>query len=142
MCIRDSLYRDGEVVPQDYQTAEKWFELAATQGDITSQINIGVLYYNGQGVPQDFQTAIKWFTLAAEQGSLQGQHNIAYMYYSGQGIKIDKVYAHMWANIASSHGFENSKGLLEAFNKEMTPSQVQEAQRLAEECVKKEYIGC
>ena len=63
------------------------------------------------------------------------------MYYSGQGIKIDKVYAHMWANIASSQGFENAKGLLEAFNKEMTPSQIQEAQRLAGECVKKNYKG-
>ena len=103
---------------------------------------IGVLYYNGQGVPQDFQTAIKWFTLAAEQGSLQGQHNIAYMFYSGQGIKIDKVYANMWASIASSQGLENSKGLLEAFNKEMTPSQIEEAQRLARECVKKNYKGC
>ena len=141
MCIRDR-YRDGEVVPQDYQTAAKWFELAATQGNITSQINIGVLYYNGQGVPQDFQTAIKWFALAAEQGSLQGQHNIAYMYYSGQGIKIDKVYAHMWASIASSQGFENAKGLLDALNMEMTPSQIQEAQRLTEECVKKNYKGC
>ena len=64
------------------------------------------------------------------------------MYYSGQGIKIDKVYAHMWANIASSNGFENSKGLLEAFNKEMTPSQIEKAQDLARECVKKNYKGC
>ena len=48
----------------------------------------------------------------------------------------------MWASIASSNGFENSKGLLEALSKEMTPSQIQEAQRLAGECVKKEYKGC
>ena len=66
---------------------------------------------------------------------------MAYLYYNGQGVKIDKVYAHMWASIASSNGFENSKGLLEALNMEMTPSQIQEAQRLAEECVKKEYKG-
>ena len=64
------------------------------------------------------------------------------MYYSGQGIKIDKVYAHMWANIASSQGFENAKGLLEALDKEMTPSQIEEAEKLARECVKKNYKGC
>ena len=81
-------------------------------------------------------------TLASEQGSPQAQHNMAYIYYNGQGVKIDKVYAHMWASIASSNGFVNSKDLLEAFNKEMTPSQIQEAQRLTEECVKKNYIGC
>ena len=67
---------------------------------------------------------------------------MAYLYYNGQGVKIDKVYAHMWASIASSQGFENSKGLLEALNKEMIPSQIQEAQRLTEECVKKNYKGC
>ncbi len=48
----------------------------------------------------------------------------------------------MWASIASSNGFVNSKDLLEAFNKEMTPSQIQEAQRLTEECVNKNYKGC
>jgi len=67
---------------------------------------------------------------------------MAYLYYNGQGVKIDKVYAHMWASIASSQGFDNSKGLLEALNKEMTLSQIQEAQRLTEECVKKNYKGC
>ena len=48
----------------------------------------------------------------------------------------------MWASIASSNGFDNSKGLLETLNKEMTPSQIEEAQRLARECVKKNLKGC
>ncbi len=48
----------------------------------------------------------------------------------------------MWASIASSNGFDNSKGMLEALNKEMTPSQIQEAQGLARECLKKNYKGC
>ncbi len=81
-------------------------------------------------------------TLASEQGSLQAQHNMAYLYYNGQGVNIDKVYAHMWASIASSQVFENSKGLLESLNKEMTPSQIEEAERLERECIKKNYKGC
>ena len=48
----------------------------------------------------------------------------------------------MWASIASSQGFENSKGLLEALNKKMTPYQIEKAQDLARECVKKKYKGC
>ena len=48
----------------------------------------------------------------------------------------------MWASIASSNGFDNSKGLLETLNKEMPPSQIEEAQRLARECIKKNYKGC
>ena len=80
--------------------------------------------------------------MAAEQGSLQAQHNMAYLYYNGQGVKIDKIYAHMWASIASLNGFENSKGLLETLNKEMTTTQIEEAARLKRECVKKNYKGC
>jgi len=38
--------------------------------------------------------------------------------------------------------FEKAKGLLESLNKEMTLSQIEEAQRLARECVKKNYKGC
>ena len=63
-------------------------------------------------------------------------------YYNGQGVKIDKVYAHMWGSIASSNRFENSKGMLEALDKEMTPSQIEKAQDLARECLKKNYKGC
>ena len=48
----------------------------------------------------------------------------------------------MWASIASSNGFENAKGLLEALDNEMTPSQIEEAEKLARECVKKNYKGC
>tara|TARA_A100001011_G_scaffold26360_1_gene25935 strand:- start:149 stop:295 length:147 start_codon:yes stop_codon:yes gene_type:complete len=48
----------------------------------------------------------------------------------------------MWASIASSNGFENSKGMLEALDKEMTPSQIEKAQDLARECLKKNYKGC
>ena len=81
-------------------------------------------------------------TLASEQGNPQAQQNMAYLYYNGQGVKIDKVYAHMWASIASSNGFENSKGLLEALDKEITPSQIEKAKDLARECLKKNYKGC
>ena len=136
------MYDMGKGVLQDYEEAVRWYKLSAEQGYSSAQHNLGLLNFNGQGVPQDFQTAINWFTLAAEQGSLQGQHNIAYMYYNGQGVKIDKIYAYMWASIASSNGFENSKVILEALSKEMTPSQIQEAQRLTEECLKKNYKGC
>ena len=136
------MYDMGKGVLQDYKEAVRWYQLAAEQGYSSAQHNLGLLYFNGQGVPQDFQTAIKWFTLAAEQGSLQAQHNMAYLYYNGQGVKIDKIYAHMWASIASSNGFENSKGLLESLNKEMTTTQIEEAERLAIECVKKNYKRC
>ena len=80
--------------------------------------------------------------LNSKLNRMEKKIDILYERLDGHIVKIDKVYAHMWASIASSNGFENAKGLLESLNKEMTPSQIQEAERLARECIKKNYKGC
>ena len=52
------------------------------------------------------------------------------------------VYAYMWVNLASLNGFEMAEEINEQLTEIMTPSQIQEAQKLARECVKKNYKGC
>ena len=95
------------------------------------------------GILQDFETALKWYILTAEQGNATAQYNLGVMYALGQGVIEDKVYAHMWANIANSNGHENGKKLMEFLLEQgITPSQIEKAQDLARECVKKNYKGC
>ena len=48
----------------------------------------------------------------------------------------------MWKNISASNGYEPAKDDLKIIEKEMTSSHISEAQRLARECVKKNYKGC
>ena len=48
----------------------------------------------------------------------------------------------MWLNIASSNGSEKAKGCKAKASKLMTPSQIEKAQDLAREYVKKNYKGC
>ena len=57
-------------------------------------------------------------------------------------IKTGKVYAHMWFNISASNGDETGKEMKEMMTKNMNPSQIEQAQDLARECVKKNYKGC
>ena len=64
------------------------------------------------------------------------------MYALGQGVIQDNVYAHMWGNLGASNGNENGEKLRDIVAKEMTPSQIEKAQDLARECVKKNYKGC
>jgi len=64
------------------------------------------------------------------------------MYALGEGVPQDKVYAHMWWNIAASTGDDSAKKNKKIVEKKMTSSQIEEAQRLARECVKKNYKGC
>ena len=64
------------------------------------------------------------------------------MYGNGHGVLQDNVYAHMWWNIASSDGNETARENRDIVAKRMTTSQLAEAQRLAGECVKKDYKNC
>jgi hypothetical protein len=41
----------------------------AKQGNISAQLNLGVMYERGQGVAKDYAEALKWYRLAAEQGN-------------------------------------------------------------------------
>jgi TPR repeat protein len=118
------------------------FELAS-QGEAYAQYNLGLMYDNGQGVPQDYKAAVKWYSLAAEQGHAFAQYNLGVSYTNGEGVIQDNVYAHMWFNIAASSGdSENASGNRDIIAGKMTTAQIAEAQKLARECVRKEYKGC
>ena len=47
------MYRDGQGVPQNYETAFKWYRLAAEQEYDRSQFNFGVMFGKVNGIPQD-----------------------------------------------------------------------------------------
>jgi len=126
----------------DYSLALDEFTPLAEQGDAAAQYNLGEMYRRGDGVPQDFATAMKWYTLAAEQGNASAQYTLGLMYYNGDGVLQDYVYAQMWWNIAASSGNKKASENRDLVAKEMIPPQLAEAQRLARECVAKNYKGC
>ena len=136
------MYQNGWGVPQDDKEAVYWYKLAAEQGDAKAQYNLGVMYDVGEGVPQDDKAAVRWYTLAAEQEHAKAQYNLGVMYALGEGVIKDYVYAHMWGNIASMNGNFLGAELRGDVAEKMTSSQIEEAQRLARECVKKNYKGC
>ena len=128
---------------KDYATALREWKPLAKQGNFSAQYLLGVMYRKGQGVPQDYKTAVKWYRLAAEQGNATAQNNLGLMYGLGQGVIQDNVYAHMWLTIAASSGeSQNASKNRDIVAGWMTPSQLETAQRLARECVRKKYKGC
>ena len=136
------MYDNGKGVPQDYKTAVKWYTLAAEQGIAPAQYNLALMYNNGKGVPQDYKTAVKWYTLAAEQGHAKSQYNLGISYAKGEGVIQDFLYAHMWLNISASIGNDDAPNARKIVEESMTPAQIEQAQALARECVKKEYKDC
>mgnify|MGYP003328136118 CR=1 FL=1 len=107
-----------------------------------AEVVMWLMYLNGRGVLQDYKEAVRWYRLAAEQGDHRGQFNLGHMYANGYGVLQDDVYAHMWLNIAAANGNEQAKEFREIIVQEMTSAQIAEVQKLARECVAKEYKGC
>ena len=91
---------------------------------------------------QDHKEAVKWYTKAAEQGHARAQNNLGVSYENGEGVPQDDVYAHLWYNIAGANGDPTGRKYRDEVAKRMTPDQIAEAQRVARECVKKDYKDC
>jgi len=136
------MYSNGKGIAQDYAEAVRWYKLAAEQGDAGAQRNLGVLYNLGKGVPQDYASAILWYQLASAQGDSLAQYNLGAMHYYGHGVLQDYVKAYMWSNLASAQDDKTAMELRDAVKRDMTPQQIAEAQKLARECLSRNYKDC
>jgi hypothetical protein len=101
-CIRDD----------DYAGATKWYLLAAGEGNIQAQSQLGRLYSIGEGVPVDYAEAVKWSRLAAEQGDTEAQAHLGGLYIKGQGVPVDYVEAVKWCRKAAYKGHATAQMLL------------------------------
>ena len=124
----------------DYATAYRLFRSLAEQSDAEAQFYLGLMYYHGEGVAQDYKEAMKWYGKAAEQGDAEAQYILGAMYYLGEGVAQDYVKAHMWLNISSANGYDDGRKPRDFVAKQMTPAQIAEAQRLAQEWMAKHAI--
>ena len=80
--------------------------------------------------------------MAAEQGEANAHYNLGIKYAKGEVVIEDLVYAHMWWNIAASLGIDRASENRKIASSKMTPSQIEKAQELARQCVKKDYKDC
>ncbi len=135
-------YADGKGVAQNDAEAVKWYRLAAAQGNVRAQFKVGLMYKNGQGVLQDYVEAVKWYRLAAAQGYEIAQFNLALMYKNGQGVLQDNIKAHAFYNWAASKGLVIAADDRDIVANLMTPQQIAEAQKLARDCLPRNFKGC
>ena len=86
---------------------------------------------------KDFATALKEWKPLAEQGNAFAQNNLGFMYDNGWGVPKDYVLAYMWFNLSATNGDKIGQKNRDIVEKRMTPSQIEDAQRLAREWLKK-----
>ena len=91
----------------------------AEQGNVSAQLNLGVMYKKGRGVPQDYKIAVKWYKLAAEQGNADAQFTLGFMYDSGQGALPDDKTALKWYKLAAKQGDARAQKKVEKFQEKI-----------------------
>ena len=132
-----ALYGSGEGVPQDWGEAVRWLRRAADQGHAPGQSALGLLYREGLGVLRNDAAAAQWFRRAADQGDASGQFLLAAFYAAGRGVVQDDVAASMWLHLAVARAVGEARARYVAASAalaaRMTPDQLAEAQRRAEE---------
>lgn len=67
----------GLIVSATHSTALIWYKLAAAQGFLASQNNLGEMHLNGQGVPVDLTQAYMWFSVASRDCDQDGLDSLA-----------------------------------------------------------------
>ena len=78
-------------------------EQKAANGDLSSQLLMGMLHQQGCGtVKDDIKTAIAWYHKAADQGSSIAENQIGVYYDAGSGH--DRAQGMQWYRKAAGHG--------------------------------------
>ena len=81
------LYQFARVgLAQDEEEANRWYRLAADQGDAEAMQFLGTNYMLGLGVARDDAEAAEWFRKAGERGLAIGKLSLAVMYADGKGV--------------------------------------------------------
>jgi TPR repeat protein len=88
----------------DFATAMREIQPLAEQGNVSAQLNLGLMYAKGQGVPKDGAEAVKWYRLAAKQGKANAQFNLGVIYANGYGVPEDDTEAVKWYRLSAKHG--------------------------------------
>jgi TPR repeat protein len=155
-------FEDGKAAYDrgDYTTALRLWRPLGEQGDAAAQYGMGELYANGWGVPLDIPEAVAWLRKSAEQGNGAAMLALGVVHGAfGPNIAPDAVQtniqSYMWFTLAASYFPPDDKrdqlvemtfsgrhrdeiveeilvnrGMVAAA---MTPSQIEEAERLASE---------
>lgn len=76
---------------QDQQTAIKWAERAAEQGDLKALLTLGRIYYSGTGIDRDLPRALQYYeqALNVDKNNRLVQNQLGMMYYKGEGGTAD-----------------------------------------------------
>lgn len=94
---------------RDFAEALKWYQLAASQGNVKAQKSMGVLYMTGNGVEKDIAKAVEWYRMAANQGDAEAQYSLGLRYVNGDVVGQNFEEAAKWFALAADQGVTDAQ---------------------------------
>ncbi len=110
-----------------------WWAMAAEQGDLESQFNVGQSYRLGLGAEKDEAKAFALMLKAAQGGFAPAQSRIGLAYATGEGVALDPIEAARWFELAALGGDAPAAANWARAKTAMSPAQQSEASRRARE---------
>jgi len=83
--------------------------MAAEQGNVDAQFQLGVFYFSGYGVAKNHEKAAEWYRKAAEQGDAYAQYQLGALYFDGIGVVKNDEKAADWFRKAAEKGDADSQ---------------------------------
>ncbi len=95
-----NMHAAGLAVPQNHETALRWYRRAADTGDAIGMYEVGRAYAEGLGVPPDAAKAAEWYQRAAELDNSSAQWALGKNLYA-QGNRLAGL---SWIRTAARQG--------------------------------------
>ncbi|MEA1787275.1 serine/threonine-protein kinase [Arenibacter sp. GZD96] len=105
------MYRFGQYVAKDTVKALELYTIAAENGDLLSQFNLGIFYKNGVLAKPDRIKTVQWLTKAAEKGHFGAQNELGTLYFTDKNYSEAKKWFQKAAEKGNTFGMHNM-GLL------------------------------
>ena len=88
--VAGKLFAEGIGTDRNLESAVRFYQLSADQGNVLVQLNLGWCYQHGKGVAVDVSEAVRLYRLSTDQGDADAQFNLGHCYYHGKGVAVDK----------------------------------------------------
>jgi TPR repeat protein len=132
-------YITGRGVAQNQTTGISWLTRAAEQDETNAQLQLGMILLEDGTRDQE---AVAWFRRAAILGSPDAQNALGQAYSFGRGVEKNQVLGLMWLELGAVPDFPEGIADRDAARKNLTPSQITQAETLAKQCRLVRYTNC
>ena len=127
-CAVGNLLLHGSGVQKDIDRAEKYYQMAAENGDYMSQHALGCIEHQRGNQ----EKAFVWFEKAARKNHLASVFNVARALYNGDGVEQDIVMAYFYFRIAAANEDSEAMELVNKCEEYLNDEQIEDVEKQLE----------